>query len=86
MPEQTAAAEEASLTVHVAGEIRAWMARRRMSQRALAAEVGMSAGSLHPRIHGTQELGVNEVEKIAKALDVTVLELMAPAHAPVGAA
>lgn len=85
MPEQTVSAQEASLTVQVAAEIRAWMGRHKMSQRALAAELGLSPASMHARIHGTQEIGLNELDQIAKALGVTVQDLM-PATAAAGAA
>lgn len=65
-----------SLSDAIAEEIRVLLARRLMSQRELADELGMSLQALNYRLTGTQELGVNEVAAIAKVLGVEPLDLM----------
>lgn len=74
-----------SLSGRVAEEIRVLMLRKNITQRQLASELGMSVAALSYRLTGTQQLGVNEVEKIAGALGVDVADLM-PVPAVVGAA
>lgn len=65
-----------SLSGRVAEEIRVLMLRKNKTQRQLAAELGMSVAALSYRLTGTQELGLNEVERIARLLDVEVSDLM----------
>jgi transcriptional regulator with XRE-family HTH domain len=84
-----------SLSDAVAEEIRVLLTRRLMTQRELADQLGMSLQALNYRLTGTQELGLNEVAAIAKALGVDPLDLMpteitaadvAPGSAPASAA
>jgi transcriptional regulator with XRE-family HTH domain len=66
----------ATLSDLVAEEIRALLARRRMSGRQLAAQLGVSPSWVSYRLTGTQEIGVNDMQQIADALDVSVLQLI----------
>lgn len=59
-------------------EIRAEMARQRISQRQLAARLHWSPTTLHRRLSGTSPLGAEHLFQIAKALKVTVSDLGYP--------
>jgi transcriptional regulator with XRE-family HTH domain len=68
----------ATLSALVAEEIRALMARRRMSGRQLAGQLGVSPSWVSYRLTGTQPIDVNDLALIAKALEVGVHELLPP--------
>lgn len=79
-----AAAEEAMLA-----EIRACMARRRVTGRDLAAELGMGRQSMQRRLAGDVPLSVPELIAIAAVLDVpvsTFTDVMSSAAAGLSAA
>ncbi len=80
--------ERASRTLSdlIAEEIRVALTRQRMSQRQFAAKLGVSPAWLNYRLTGAQEIGVNDLNKIARALDMTVFDLMPSAEAAAGAA
>jgi transcriptional regulator with XRE-family HTH domain len=63
-------------TYHVATEIRAAMARKRVTQTALAALIGMPVYSLARRLSNQAPLTVDELAAIAAALDVPVADLL----------
>lgn len=65
-----------SLSDQIAEEIRAMMARRRVSGRQLAQLLDVSPAWVSYRLTGTQEIGVNDLERIAEALDAEVLDLL----------
>jgi transcriptional regulator with XRE-family HTH domain len=60
----------------VASEIRAWLGRRRMTGRQLAAKIGKSQTWMATRLRGETELGVNDLSLIAGGLNVGVPELL----------
>lgn len=68
----------ATLSALVAEEIRALMARRRMSGRQLAAQLGVSPSWVSYRLTGTQPIDINDMSLIAKALEVGVHDLLPP--------
>lgn len=68
----------ATLSALVAEEVRALMARRRMSGRQLAAQLGVSPSWVSYRLTGTQPIDVNDLHLIATALGVGVHELLPP--------
>jgi transcriptional regulator with XRE-family HTH domain len=68
-----------SRTVLVAANIRAEIARQRVSQRALADALGMSPAALSNRLTGMTPIDVNELGAIADVLRVTAASLLADA-------
>jgi transcriptional regulator with XRE-family HTH domain len=61
----------------VAGEVRAAMARRRISQTALAEALGMSQAAISRRLTGTIPFDVAELSAIATILGVPLSALLA---------
>ena len=79
---------ETPLSDRVAEEIRVALARTRTSQRALADKLGVNPMWVNDRVNANTEIGLNELERIARALKLPVSDLI-PASvcaAPVGAA
>lgn len=68
----------ATLSQMVAEEIRALMARRRMSGRQLATALKVSPSWVSYRLTGAQPIDVNDLSRIAHALGVGVHELLPP--------
>lgn len=62
--------------MRVAEEIRAAMARRRISQSALAGAIGRSQSGVSRRLKGETPFDVNELVAIARVLDVPVAQLL----------
>lgn len=65
-----------TLSQATAAEIRAEMARQRITGSALAAELDVSTAWVSYRINGHQEIGLNDLERIATALGVPIGRLM----------
>lgn len=63
-------------TYHVAAEIRAAMARKRVTQVALAGLIDMPVHSLARRLKSETPITVDELAAIAAALDVPVGDLL----------
>ena len=63
------------LSGRIAAEIRAEMARQQISGRTLAARLGRSPNWLSLKTSGSSKLDLDEVELIAHALGVTVVDL-----------
>jgi transcriptional regulator with XRE-family HTH domain len=70
----------ATLSEQVAEEVRALLARRRMSGRQLASQLGVSPSWVSYRLTGAQPIDVNDMQRIADALGVAVIQLL-PASA-----
>lgn len=68
----------ATLSALVAEEIRALMARRRISGRQLATQLGVSPSWISYRLTGAQPFDVNDLHLIAVALGVGVHDLLPP--------
>jgi len=64
------------LSVQVAEEIRAMLGRKRMSQAHLARALGVSAMWISDRLRGVQPIDLNDLERIARALQVPVGSLL----------
>lgn len=60
----------------VAGELRATLARKRISAAALARQLGWSQTYMARRVDGRAPLDVDDLEKIADVLEVTVADLL----------
>ncbi len=61
----------------VAGEVRAELARQRMSQADLASRVGVSQVFISRRLTGAVSFSVKELERVAEALKVDVAQFLA---------
>jgi transcriptional regulator with XRE-family HTH domain len=61
----------------VAAEIRAHLARRRISNRRLAAMLGATPAWVDRRLNGTTAVDTDDLEKIAQALGMTPMDLLA---------
>lgn len=70
-PERTA-----TLTSLVAAEIRAWMGRLDVRQSELARRMGETDQWMSMRLKGRTPLDLNELQRIAEALGVPVLDLL----------
>lgn len=60
----------------VAEEIRALLARRRMSGRELARALDVSPSWVSYRLTGTQPIDVNDLDRIARVLGVGIVDLL----------
>jgi len=65
------------LAQRVATEVRAEMARQRVSQDALAAAIGMSQAAVSRRLSGDIPFDVAELEDVATALRVPISQFLA---------
>ena len=65
-----------SLTDTIAREIRAELARQRLTHRELAERVGIQPSGISRRLDGEIPLKVSEVEQIAAALGVPVTQFV----------
>lgn len=59
-----------TLREHVAEEVRAWMARRRISGAQLARDLGRSQTFVQKRLDGRQSFDMDDLEAVARILDV----------------
>lgn len=65
-----------NLTEQVAEEIRVLLTRRRMSGRQLAAKLGVSQTWLSSRLVGNTPIDLNDLQRIAEALQVNPTDLL----------
>jgi transcriptional regulator with XRE-family HTH domain len=65
-----------NLAEYVAGEVRAEMARQRVSQRQLAAQLGLSQVQIQRRLAGRIEFRPSELDRAAELLGVPVTQLL----------
>lgn len=73
-PERTA-----TLTTLVAAEIRAWMGRLDVRQSELARRMGETDQWMSMRLKGRTPIDLNELQRIADALGVSIVQLLPPA-------
>ncbi len=66
----------ATATDRVAANIRAEIARQRLSQSTVAGAVAMSPAALSQRLTGKTPIDVNELERLAVALNVPAESLL----------
>ena len=69
---------QSQLIDSVSAEIRDEMKRQSVSQRELARRVGWAQSQLWKRLRGLVPYRTDEIERIARALDVPVSQLMSP--------
>lgn len=67
---------QADIRSVVAGEVRAWMARRGVSQVVLSAGVGIGQSQISKRLNGKIPFDVDELDRIAKFLGIDLLTLL----------
>jgi transcriptional regulator with XRE-family HTH domain len=73
------------LTPRVASEVRAEMARKRVSQRQIGEVLCISQPQVSERLRGEIAFNTNELEKIAEFLGVPVTNFMPAAEQPASA-
>jgi transcriptional regulator with XRE-family HTH domain len=79
--------QQGSLSARVAEEVRVALARQRRPQRSLADDLGVSPMWVNDRVNCVKDIGLNDLERMAKALGVPVGELIpADVTAPVAGA
>ena len=78
MPELEAKATLAELGARV----RAWRARRGMTRKALAADSGLSERFLADVESGKGNVSINSLEAAARALNISILDLLQDAPRP----
>ncbi len=66
------------LPEHVAREVRAEMARQRVTQRYVARVLGISQPQVAARLQGRVEFRTSELDLLAKALHVPVTHFLPP--------
>lgn len=72
--------DDRTLNAHVAGEIRASMARQRITGRQLAQQLGKSHMWVSYRLTETTPIQLDDLQQIARALEVEITDLLpAPA-------
>lgn len=72
-------AADEMLSERVAEEIRVVMARRKMRQSQLARQMGSNEQWLSVRLRGVQEIGLNDLGRIADALGMSASQIVAAA-------
>jgi transcriptional regulator with XRE-family HTH domain len=70
------AADDSPLSATVSAEVRAWMARRGLSQEALAERLGISRQALSARLTGRTQWTVDDLAAAAHALNVPIADLL----------
>jgi XRE family transcriptional regulator, aerobic/anaerobic benzoate catabolism transcriptional regulator len=64
------------------GRVRAWRARRGMTRKQLAVDSGLSERFLHDVESGKGNVSINSLEAAARALNITILDLLQDAPRP----
>lgn len=72
--------EKRNINEFVAEEIRALLARRRMSASDLARKTGMTQRAISRRLTGEKVIDVDDLQSIAEALDVELAALLPRAN------
>ena len=74
---------DASATLgELAARVRAWRARRGMTRKALAADSGLSERFLADVESGRGNVSINSLEAVARAMNISILELLQDAPRP----
>jgi XRE family transcriptional regulator, aerobic/anaerobic benzoate catabolism transcriptional regulator len=74
--------EEPKLLTELGARVRAWRARRGMTRKQLAADSGLSERFLADVESGRGNVSINSLQAAARALNITVLELLQDAPRP----
>lgn len=80
---ETLAEQASNVTMsELGGRVRAWRARRGVTRKALAADSGLSERFLADVESGKGNVSINSLQSIARALHISLLELMQDAVRP----
>lgn len=60
----------------IAGNVRAWMARRNVEQQDLAQVLGKSNAAISDRVNGKTHFRIDELQRVAHRLEVTLDQLL----------
>jgi XRE family transcriptional regulator, aerobic/anaerobic benzoate catabolism transcriptional regulator len=74
--------ESRATMAELGGRVRAWRARRGMTRKQLAADSGLSERFLADVETGKGNVSINSLEAAARALNITILELLQDAPRP----
>jgi XRE family transcriptional regulator, aerobic/anaerobic benzoate catabolism transcriptional regulator len=74
--------EDKATLVELGARVRAWRARRGMTRKQLAADSGLSERFLADVETGKGNVSINSLEAAARALNITILELLQDAPRP----
>ena len=75
--------QDASATMaELGGRVRAWRARRGVTRKALAVDSGLSERFLADVESGKGNVSINSLEAAARALNITVIDLLQDAPRP----
>jgi XRE family aerobic/anaerobic benzoate catabolism transcriptional regulator len=75
-------AQEKGTLAELGGRVRAWRARRGMTRKQLAGDSGLSERFLADVESGKGNVSINSIEAAARALNITILELLQDAARP----
>jgi len=67
-----------------AGNLRAHLARVELTERDAAARIGVDPHWLHRRLHGRGNISLDDVERIAEALNIPISDILATSAPPGG--
>ena len=74
--------ESKATLAELGARVRAWRARRGMTRKQLAADSGLSERFLADVESGKGNVSINSLEAAARALNITILELLQDAPRP----
>ena len=74
--------ESRAILAELGGRVRAWRARRGMTRRQLASDSGLSERFLADVEGGKGNVSINSLEATARALNITILDLLQDAPRP----
>jgi XRE family aerobic/anaerobic benzoate catabolism transcriptional regulator len=74
--------EQKATLAELGGRVRAWRARRGMTRKQLAADSGLSERFLADVESGKGNVSINSLEAAARALNITIIELLQDAPRP----
>lgn len=69
-------ADQDAISTQVSSEVRAWLARRQLTQRNLASHLGISTTSLSFRMKGKTPWSIVELAQVADWLDISLAQLL----------
>ena len=79
---QTDTDNQRATLAELGGRVRAWRARRGMTRKQLAVDSGLSERFLHDVESGKGNVSINSLEAAARALNITILDLLQDAPRP----
>lgn len=82
LPDTDSEPEARATLAELGARVRAWRARRGMTRKALAADSGLSERFLADVESGKGNVSINSLEAAARALNITILELLQDAARP----